>query len=65
MFEVTTVTQQTSQAKRRENGLAQAIQVVLADLLQLLPYERAPELYRDWGEEREFKVQVGRGECAQ
>jgi ferredoxin-nitrite reductase/sulfite reductase (ferredoxin) len=38
---------------------------LLSDLVQLPPYEQAPELYNDWGEEREFKVQVGRGECAQ
>ena len=65
MVQSVAVKEKESQAKRRRNGLAQAMQEVLADLVQLPPYEEAPELYNDWGEEGEFKVQVGRGECAQ
>jgi len=65
MTQTTTVVQRAIQTKRRENGLAQTMREVLADLAQLPPYEQAPELYTDWGEEGEFKVQVGRGECAQ
>ena len=59
------VTQEAVGASRREGGLATMAREVLGDLAQLPPYEEAPELYTDWGEEREFKVQVGRGECAQ
>jgi len=65
MAQTATVTQKTVQKKRRENGLAQAMGEALADLTLLPPYEEAPELYNDWGEEEEFKVEVGRGECAQ
>ncbi len=65
MTQTTTMVQRAIQTKRRENGLAQTMREVLADLVQLPPYEQAPELYTDWGEEGEFKVQVGRGECAQ
>jgi mRNA-degrading endonuclease YafQ of YafQ-DinJ toxin-antitoxin module len=61
----TTTMPTTIQTKRQENHLAQAVQEMLADLALLPPYEEDHELYRDWGEEREFKVQVGRGECAQ
>lgn len=65
MTQTATVVQRTIQTKHRENGLAQTMRKVLGDLTQLPPYEQAPELYTDWGEEGEFKVQVGRGECAQ
>jgi len=50
---------------RRENDLAAMVQELLGDLTQLPSFEETPELYTDWGEEGEFKVQVGRGECAQ
>lgn len=65
MRQTTMVTQTATQTVRRENRLAHAMQNLLGDLAQLPPYEQAPELYSDWGEEEEFKVQVGRGECAQ
>ncbi len=65
MTQTATVVQRAIQTKRRENGLAQTMREVLGDLAQLPPYEQAPELYTDWGEEGEFKVKVGRGECAQ
>lgn len=65
MTQTATVVQRTIQTKQRENGLAQTMRKVLDGLTQLPPYEQAPELYTDWGEEGEFKVQVGRGECAQ
>ncbi len=65
MLQTAMVIERPAQTKRRENGLVQAVREVLANLAQLPPYEEAPELYCDWGEEREFKVQVGQGECAQ
>jgi len=49
----------------RPNGLVQAVQQALSDLTRLPPYEEAPEFYSDWGQEGEFKVEVGQGECAQ
>jgi sulfite reductase (NADPH) hemoprotein beta-component/sulfite reductase (ferredoxin) len=33
-----------------------------ADLAK--PIEIAPEMYRDWGDDEEFSLQLGRGECA-
>jgi sulfite reductase beta subunit-like hemoprotein len=35
---------------------------LLADLAK--PPEIAPEMYKDWGDEEEFSLQLGRGECA-
>lgn len=35
---------------------------MLADLAK--PPEIAPELYKDWGDEEDFSLQLGRGECA-
>lgn len=65
MVQTATVTKRPARTQRRRNGLAQAVQQALSDLARLPPYEEAPALYSDWGEEGEFKVQVGRGECAQ
>jgi hypothetical protein len=28
------------------------------------PAEIAPELYQDWGDDTEFSLKLGRGECA-
>ena len=28
------------------------------------PAELFPELYKDWGDEQDFSLQLGRGECA-
>ena len=28
------------------------------------PPHLAPEMYRDWGDEAEYSLQLGRGECA-
>jgi len=28
------------------------------------PPELAPEMYRDWGDDMEYSLQLGRGECA-
>ena len=33
-----------------------------ADLVK--PPELAPEMYRDWGDDTDFSLQLGRGECA-
>ncbi len=65
MDRTTDVTERAVRPNRRENDLAAMLQEVLGDLAQLPPYEEAPELYTDWGGEGEFKVEVGRGECAQ
>ncbi|MCS7220920.1 MAG: hypothetical protein RML36_10215 [Anaerolineae bacterium] len=64
MLQTNVVTSALVRTERRENRLARAVQQLLDDLAQLPPYEQAPELYTDWGEQGEFKVQVGRGECA-
>jgi sulfite reductase beta subunit-like hemoprotein len=36
----------------------------LQSYAQLPPYEENPELYRDWTESEDFKVEIGQGECA-
>jgi len=36
----------------------------LRPFTQLPPYEENPKLYYEWGEDKEFKVEIGRGECA-
>lgn len=64
MSQTTTEPRVATQTVRRESRLTHEMQKLLGDLAQLPPYEQAPDLYSDWGEE-EFKVQVGRGECAQ
>ena len=28
------------------------------------PAENAPEMYKDWGDDVDFSLQLGRGECA-
>jgi hypothetical protein len=33
-----------------------------ADLVK--PSELAPEMFRDWGDDTEFSLKLGRGECA-
>ncbi len=35
---------------------------LIADLVK--PIEVAPEMYRDWGDDVDFSLQLGRGECA-
>lgn len=40
----------------------QTFREMTADLAK--PPEIAPELYRDWGDETDFSLQLGRGECA-
>ncbi len=46
------------------DGHATTVAALLSDLVDLPPFETSPELYFDWGDEAEFKVQVGQGECA-
>ncbi|MBI3943935.1 MAG: hypothetical protein HY326_13035 [Chloroflexi bacterium] len=65
MLHTTAVVQPVVQVSQQSKHLVQAIREALADLAELPPYEEDPELYTDWGEEEEFKVEVGRGECAQ
>ncbi len=43
---------------------AETLQKELDEFTQLPPIEQAPELYRDWTDESEFKLKVGKGECA-
>lgn len=50
--------------RKQKDGSILTVQSLLADLVQISPYEQDPELYSDWGEESTFKVQVGEGECA-
>ncbi|MCX6594068.1 MAG: nitrite/sulfite reductase [Acidobacteria bacterium] len=40
----------------------ETFRTMTADLAK--PIEIAPEMYRDWGDEEEFSLQLGRGECA-
>jgi ferredoxin-nitrite reductase/sulfite reductase (ferredoxin) len=43
----------------------EAIVSLIAPLVDLPPYESAPELYADWGQSQPFTLQgVGQGECA-
>lgn len=37
---------------------------VLADLEQVPDYEADPDFYKDWGEKTDFKLKIGKGECA-
>ena len=36
----------------------------LAAYTELPPYDQNPEMYYEWGEETEFKAEIGQGECA-
>ena len=36
----------------------------LHEFTELPPFDKAPELYRDWSDDIEFKLKVGKGECA-
>lgn len=47
-----------------KHGLVAAVRSALADLEELPPYEAAPDDYQDWGHEGEFRVKIGKGECA-
>jgi sulfite reductase beta subunit-like hemoprotein len=40
----------------------ETFRTMLADLIK--PAERTPELFRDWGDDVDFSLQLGRGECA-
>lgn len=51
-------------AREAGNALVQAVQNALGDLLEIPPYEAAPDLYLDYGDTEEFKVKLGKGECA-
>ena len=42
----------------------EALAQELNEFTELPPFEKAPELYRDWTDEEEFKLKVGKGECA-
>ncbi len=47
-----------------KHGLVAAVRAALADLEELPSYEVAPDDYNDWGHEGEFRVKIGKGECA-
>lgn len=49
--------------QKRLSTLAE-LREALAAFGQVPAYEDHPDYYQDWGEEGEFKVQVGKGECA-
>jgi len=40
----------------------ETFRALTADLAK--PAETFPELYRDWGDEENFSLKLGRGECA-
>lgn len=40
----------------------ETFRTMTSDLVK--PAELAPEMYRDWGDETEYSLQLGRGECA-
>ena len=40
----------------------ETFRTMIADLVK--PSELAPELFRDWGDEMDYSLQLGRGECA-
>lgn len=44
--------------------LVAVVRQALADLDEVPPYEVSPGDYADWGDEGEFRVKVGKGECA-
>lgn len=41
------------------------LRTLFDDLAQVPAFEQDPSLYRDVGDDHDFKPQVGRGECAQ
>lgn len=45
-------------------GLVTIVRQALADLEELPPYEASPQDYSDWGDDGEFRVKIGKGECA-
>ncbi len=40
------------------------LQQELNEFTEIPPYEQDPKMYRDWTDEEEFKLKVGKGECA-
>ncbi len=60
----------TSGGKHEDDGeagvspLATLVGTCLGDLETVPDYGDKPEVYRDWGQETDFKLKVGRGECA-
>jgi len=36
----------------------------LAAYAELPPYEQNPQLYFEWGENKDFVAEIGQGECA-
>ncbi len=46
------------------SSLSTLIGSALADLERVPEYEANPDAYRDWGQDTDFKLKTGRGECA-
>jgi len=51
-------------AEGEEKDIVGLLKESLAEFQDLPGYEEAPDLYRDWGEEGDFRLKTGRGECA-
>jgi hypothetical protein len=49
---------------RSNSALVFAVKAKLGDLERVAPPEEDPGVYKDWGDEEEFKAKVGKGECA-
>ena len=46
------------------SSLSTLIGSALADLERVPEYEANPDAYKDWGQDTDFKLKTGRGECA-
>ena len=49
---------------RSNSALVFAVRAKLGDLESIPDFEKDPDIYKDWGDEQEFKAKVGKGECA-
>ena len=49
---------------RSNSTLIAAVRAALGHLESIPKPDQDPDVYRDWGDEEEFKAKVGKGECA-
>jgi hypothetical protein len=49
---------------RSNSTLFAAVRAALGHLEAIPPPDKDPDVYKDWGDEEEFKAKVGKGECA-
>ncbi len=49
---------------RSNSTLVAAVRAKLGDLESIPPPDKDPDIYKDWGDDEEFKAKVGKGECA-